>query len=83
VRRRGTLCCQLCYLARMEHSEDKMLIEGDELGPVLHGLGCDPDIIGRDRRALTFELQDQARVAICRDPRDLFHPNCASLEGKI
>jgi hypothetical protein len=43
----------------MEHSEDKMLIEGDELGPVLHGLGCDPDIIGRERRALTFELQGE------------------------
>jgi len=61
----------------------KMLIEGDELGFVLHGLGCDPDIIGRDRPALTFELQVQARVAICSDPGDPFHPYCASVEERV
>jgi len=61
----------------------KMSIKGDELDSVLQGLGCAPDIIGRDRRALTFELQDQSRVAICRDPRDLFHQDCASLEKRV
>jgi hypothetical protein len=58
----------LCGLCRQHPGEAvdgfEMLVERNELGSAFHGMGCDPDVVGRDPRALVPQVSGDSGKAV-------------------